>query len=257
MFALDPKPKALGALWKLKCVFPSQRRLMHFAAQPRVLQYVLLHTAWVDDLPIILVKNSKAGCTSAAQALYHRATGGYLEGNIHVDQAVLRQGYDWWEKSLERLREDSGFWRLTTVRHPVDRAISAYKDFASRKNPSWVRHKASFYEYGLIEEPIGEPGFRKFLKFIYDFNEFDEVSVDRHFRKQVLNIGYGYVRYDLIGRIEEFATWGKHYFGTGGYDGVTPKFNRTQSAQFNVNAKTKALLKNNYLEDFEVFEYKL
>lgn len=226
-----------------------------FSSLPMQLRYILLHTASIQEIPIVIVKNSKAGCTTLSQALYHHKAGMHFAGNIHSDNTTLKQGFFFWRENLVKLSARSSHIKLCTVRHPTSRIISAYKDFAGLRNKSWVRHSRAFEAYGILDEPIGARGLLKFLRFVRDSFEYNEQMADRHFRKQTLNIGYNIINYTLIGKIEEINTWGPVYIPSKRFWSAKSVYNSNPTQKPSLSKEIENDIITLYEEDFDAFGY--
>jgi hypothetical protein len=255
-FALDPNPTQKPPSLFGMPVTRSNIRLKRFKNLSRSLQYALLHTVWTDNGNIIVVKNSKAGCTTVTQAIYYEQTGVFYSDNIHREKALLNQGYRHWERSLQNLNKESSRRRITSVRNPEDRIVSAYKDFVTRRNKSWHRHEEMLENYGVLDEPLGAKGLEKFLDFVSDFHQYDAISVDRHFRRQIINIAFGEIEYDFIGHIETFESWAPIWFpGINNQSFRFAKHNQSFKTKIEINGKLKKKIKKIYQDDFDIFGY--
>lgn len=226
------------------------------------LQTVLTHTLQTDNGKLLFVKNSKAGCTSVAQLLYHYSKGEYCEGPIHIQAENFTQGKSHWRKNLLALN-DKDVVKFTLVRHPQARAISAFKDFFLEKNnPSAPRHIEAARYFGFSEDAEPNKNFDAFLNYVEACFKQDIRATDRHFRLQKINIGFGYVNYDIIGRLENLETDLLRVFKLVGADTYFNDhtklrgFNRSKtSKKFELTSTQKNRIETLYRPDYEAFNY--
>ncbi|SIQ23975.1 Sulfotransferase family protein [Paracoccus thiocyanatus] len=100
--------------------------------------------------------------------------------------------------------------RITTVRHPVDRALSGF-DYLCRSHE--LRHgwfsadrlrMNAMVGFDWSRHPRTEQGFARFLHYVARIRaEAGSMSVDPHWRAQIENIRPAIFRPDLIGRVED------------------------------------------------------
>ena len=76
---------------------------------------------------VVFIKNHKAACTTISQLLYLHQNGIVCEDNVHKYYERLIQGLPNFPVIVEALMARNTF-KCTFVRHPVSRAVSAFKD---------------------------------------------------------------------------------------------------------------------------------
>lgn len=169
-------------------------------------QAVLPFCASSRDGKFFLVKNSKAGCTSLAHALFTYDTGRRFDGNIHREGNHLRQGYGHWQENLALL-DDASPYVFSAVRHPVDRLVSAFRDFVIEgRNPSVRHHHSGFEAAGLFRPDDPSRRFDRFLEFVERELAEKGWKADRHWRLQTRNLWMERINFDILMRIGELAT---------------------------------------------------
>ena len=187
-------------LWRLN---PNHYR---FAARigrfPEPLRRIAMEVLVTDDHQIALVKNSKAGCTSAAHLIHQISKGVPCRTDVHRPDIGLIQGPEHFETALAVLQAADTF-RLTTVRHPVTRAMSAFSDFfLARRNHLSPLHTEAIRRFGFSDDASAARNFDAFLSLVeYSFGV-DRPYTDRHFRPQVINTAWGHLSFDAVARTE-------------------------------------------------------
>ena len=150
---------------------------------------ILFVTMQSDDGKLVFVKNSKAGCTTVANVIYHYSKGKFLSGIIHRERKNFRQGIEHFRENLIALNNPNCM-KFTFVRHPESRVLSAFKDFfVERKNPAAAIHIAEMKHFGFDIDNQVVKNFEIFLDYLGANFEIDLQLTDQHFRLQTLNIG--------------------------------------------------------------------
>lgn len=181
------------------------RNVLKLQKLPRSEQVIVYHTVSTGTPPVVLVKNSKAGCTTLAQVMYYSQTGTFYEGRIHEEWQVLAQGEMNWPRPRAHIRASNRFL-MTSVRDPRNRAYSAFRDFLlDKKNPSTDRHMDALKAFGLDLDKGEDYNFDVFLDYVEASIERDRYLTDRHWREQVVNTSFDSLSYDLVLRVERFA----------------------------------------------------
>ena len=120
----------------------------------------------------------------------HRPDIGMLQGEPHLRQA------------LEAL-QDPNTLNITTVRHPIARATSAFTDFfLDKKNLRMDPHIDAMRARGSDEGKTDAENFDVFLTYVEHCFSVNRDYTDRHFRPQVTNLAFSHVTYDKICRVE-------------------------------------------------------
>lgn len=178
--SLAHRPNFLKA--RLLAPFSARYRArLTLAGEPEALLVVANHVVVTRDRRLALVKNSKAGCTSAAQLLYAYDTGAVFDGRIHraEDQIAgplhVRAG-------LDALAEAS-VYKFTFVRNPLSRCVSAFQDFVlDRTNPGVRHHLPRLPAFGWRPDAPEADQFDAFLTYVEASFAADRVWTDPHFR---------------------------------------------------------------------------
>lgn len=184
----------------------------------------------------VYVTNPKAGCSSSKLMLQrlHLGQPDYepTVRGIH-DLSILPLPRDLGWPSVMAMIGGAAFI-ATFVRDPVCRAVSAYAD--------------------KIQGTPEDKGFDAFLDMVEAQGPAD---ADPHWRAQHINIMMGSIRYDMIGRVESFASdWARIIAAADLPSMDVPHSNHTGSQQaLNIRPDQIARLRRIYAEDIEAFGY--
>ncbi len=165
------------------------------------------------DAKIIYVHNTKCGSTTIKYALF-KLTKGYPYGintlfpeqNIHFSRnAFARQGL----YPLETIRKacsDRNAFLFTFIRHPYQRAISAY--YSKIVDDSHHRYfqirDLLTCSYGVdLTDSHNPKNFYHFLNYLLETKQSNQLS-DVHFLLQTDTIDFETTEFDFIGKIENF-----------------------------------------------------
>ncbi len=178
------------------------RNRLELAKFPDALRLIANEVLVFPDNNFLLVKNSKSGCTSAANILYQCFSGQKFDGDIHRAESGLVQGRNHL-KAVRSALLDPSMFKITTVRHPVSRVISGFNDFfVDPKNPRSASHFDSARHFGYSTSNSEGENFSAFLEMLeFSFSK-DPLRIDRHFRLQVLNTAFAAVNYNSICHVE-------------------------------------------------------
>jgi hypothetical protein len=157
----------------------------------------------LPDYGCIYVRNAKVATGTTLLWLHRVHTGDHdftPERSIHVENKLPRAEDLGWEKVVRMLNGDA--FRFSFVRDPVRRLESAYlsKVVRARRYPGRVELQKIL---GLPEGPDNDVTFDEFIAAL---EMQDPVRMDVHWRPQHLNLMHGLVEYDLLGRLETFAS---------------------------------------------------
>lgn len=185
--------------------FSKRHRLrLSASAVPTEYGFLVKHVAMTPDRKILYVKNPKAACTTMSQLLHRYATGKHSEGDVHGSPNLL-QGRRAARQIVEGLTSSKTF-RLTTVRDPLRRALSAYHDFfVDKKNPSASRHFGNMTALGFAPEKSETFNFDVFLEYVRHNLQRSPMHCDRHWRPQSISIAADALNYGTIIRVEALA----------------------------------------------------
>jgi hypothetical protein len=156
----------------------------------------------LPDYRCIYVRNAKVATNTTLLWLHRIHTGDHdftPKKNIHEEHELPRFEDVGWETVLRMLNGDA--FRFSFVRHPVRRLESAYLSKV-------VRHRRYPGRLGLqkvLGLPEGPDHELTFDQFIAALELQDPMRMDVHWRPQHLNLMYGVLEYDLVGRLENFA----------------------------------------------------
>ena len=249
---------------KVKLLAPFIKRYqprLQVSKQPESLRPVLLTTLQTDDGKMVFVKNSKAGCTTIANILFHYSKGRHHGGRIHSERDDFRQGLEYWKENLEALRSKTNT-KFTFVRNPQSRAISAFTNFfVDKTNRAAPNHLKLIGGFGFSDENDVSRNFDVYLDYLQACFEENAMRTDRHFRLQKINIGLGVIDYDLIGRLENFEHDLRKVFEMAGASEYMDKHadfrrdNRSSKNKLQLTKLQQSKIEALYAPDYEAFNY--
>lgn len=229
--------------------------------ESELLNSIIKHVLVTGDRRLALVKNSKAGSTTAAQVLYAYQRGHAFEGRVHAKDSGQIQGGNYIAEVLGALRDPDCF-KFSFVRHPTRRIVSGFMDFVVEGgNPTAFRHARYFRSFGIRAGDTGTDNFHRFLDYVEEGIRLRALYSDRHFRPQVLNLALPEIEYGMIGKLESFAADMEEILRRAGvwHEGLRPflatKANSTRPALFAPDQAAIARIARIYAEDFERFGY--
>lgn len=242
----------------------SERRRVRRALgqqQPPALRYVYVQMATAPGVPLILLKNPKAGCTSLAQILHYLSCGRFHDGDIHREHEVLNQGQYAWQTNAAQIGQP-GRMLFTFVRHPEARAYSAFRNFFVDRKNSWAgAHIPSLESFGYSADRDESYNFNAFLDYVEASLKLDPLLTDRHWRTQLRNTGADLLDYALIGKVEEFQADLARLLDRLGLDAgrrsavLESRFNRSSASRAQVDPGQRRRIEALYAEDYEAFGY--
>ncbi|MEE9387153.1 MAG: sulfotransferase family 2 domain-containing protein [Paracoccaceae bacterium] len=259
-FSFNSEPNYLKA--RILAPFaPRYRNRLLLRKLPPELRLIAFSTLVSNDHRIVLVKNPKAGCTSAAHMLYQFYNNSTFRGDIHQDHPSLIQGITRVREVHAALQNPDTF-KFTTVRNPIDRTLSAYKDFfANKTNPESRRHANAIAHFGFRDTASNSDNFDAYLAFLEAYLSIDTLRADEHFRPQTINTSIDHIKYDAICRVENLQYDICTALETAGVSGANieniPAVARNQSPSnsFRPNSEQTKRICQLYEQDFETFGY--
>lgn len=241
--------------------FSRYRARLSIANEPEDLRIIAPNIILTNDRKLVFVKNAKAGCTTVAQALYFYNYSKFFSGRIHGREVGLLQGYELMKDRVLAL-QDAGTYKFAFVRNPTARLVSAFHNFIiERNNHSSDRHLKRMSAFGYREAAEAHYNFDVFLSYIESSFATDRKYTDQHFRAQTINVAFGAVGYDYIGKIENYAADLEHVFRESGLwrqelsQLVSVRENSSKLAAYMPSDKQLRRIEKLYAEDFEVFGY--
>ncbi|WP_238368588.1 sulfotransferase family 2 domain-containing protein [Mesobacterium pallidum] len=172
--------------------------------------------------------NGKTGTTSTLHFLFHLEFGLPLRalvqdlGGMNTDSAAAHRLAEARVFSMLGARGDgrdpaevlAGALRLTTIRHPLDRAVSSFLYLCRAQelqSPLFADDRLRMgattgFDWGA--HPFTLTGFERFLDYVAaELPHHDARPLDSHFRPQVLNVLPQVLRPDLLGRCEDLPAF--------------------------------------------------
>ena len=189
-------------LWPFAKRYRNRIELTKF---PVALRLIANEVLVFPEHKLLLVKNSKAGCTSASNMLYQCFFGEKFDGDIHRTDIGLIQGRNHL-RAIRTALSDPDVFKITTVRHPVTRAVSGFTDFfIDQKNQRTSAHLKSIKHFGFDDAKSDDDNFNSYLDMLeYSFS-LDPLRIDRHFRLQTVNTAIAAIKFNSICRVENLG----------------------------------------------------
>ena len=241
----------------------SQRHATKYqvAQQPLAIQLVARHIVISDDDKLLFVQNSKSGCTSASHLIFEHNNGYTFDGKIHKPAANLKRGLHDWDLT-KRLLASPDAYRFTIVRDPIKRAVSAFKDFfVEKQNPASDWFAKPIRAMGYDDSKDIEDNFDVFLDFVTESMRQSATLTDPHFRCQTHNVAWGYIDYNRVCRLENYADEMRAVFTEAGLElplggqNLVSKKNTTKSVSFAPSNRQIDRIKTIWADDFRAFDY--
>ena len=242
--------------------FPRYRVLRALAKEPAHLRSSYRNFILSHDKRLLFLRNQKCACTQATQLLYAYANNGKsYHGNVHrANKGIFPARYNW--ELIKPVLSSHSAFTFTFVRHPVDRAVSAFRNFfVDKANIARHKHVPHMEAHGYTAENSNTRNFDVFLDYVEHTLLIDPVRCDTHWRLQVDNIAFPDVSYDLIGRVETFDADIVRVFQSVGRSDfltpelLTPRHNRSTQGSFHANAAQKKRIASIFARDYEAFGY--
>jgi len=236
--------------------------------EPKIYNYCL-HSSLKNKFTYVEVP--KTGCTTLkhlVQTLEYHSTGGIpadreaVGSHVHYrNKSPLPMFKDMTKREKTKSLTGKGIKIFTFVRNPYSRALSCYKSkievgIGPKKKLIALRDGCTPEEADLTKHI----SFREFLELISTQKSFD---MDIHWRPQVDQTMIDMIKYDFIGRYENFSADVAHIINDVSPDGfefdIPRPRNKTKAAQeleSYFDADCKKLVQKIYANDFAAFSYK-
>lgn len=208
---------------------------------------------------IVYITNQKAACSTIKLFLQRIELNdpAHTTDKIHQDRTLPRPREFGWDNVCEWL--SGGAFVFTFVRHPIERALSAYRDKFIGPGERRERYRMELQRrLGLKEDPHWPPTLDQFLD---GLEISDPVEMDPHWRPQYINTLRPVLSYDFIGKVENFDA-DLELLKKQVYADDIPIVVCNSSAQRNQRGDSisvvnyqKQRLENIYAKDFEYFGY--
>lgn len=221
-----------------------------------------------DRFRYVYVDNPKTGCSSLKSAMIELELSGLDSGIDPFDHALVhRVATAKGTSPLLRITDlkasnpisalvDGGYKFVTFIRNPYTRLVSGYKD-KILKNQNQKLHilKALGIPADQIDHQI------TFDAFIEAIARQSDQQMDPHWRPQSTQTLQGIIKYDFIGRFENFDSDFSHTFKALGIPNdlvpLSRHMNKTgsEAAPLEISKKTQNLILERFRVDFEGFGY--
>lgn len=103
------------------------------------------------------------------------------------------------EKTLKEIFEEKKYFVFTFVRNPFARVLSAYLDKIEKNKAPKIHIVRSLFKSDELDKPVS---FKEFVKLLHMNNKV--LYIDKHWRPQTANLVVPEIKYDFIGRLENF-----------------------------------------------------
>ena len=173
---------------------------------PPQLQSIYRNSIMTGDQKLLLIKNSKAGCTSLASLLIEYSTGSKVPFEyIHLHRDGVFQGpYDW--KKFDTAIKNELPLVFSFVRNPKDRLISCFFDFfVDYTNGNTNEHIGPISHRGFSGHNSLERNFEVFVDYVAESISIAPDYCNRHWREQTRNIGSDLIKIDFVGKLERYS----------------------------------------------------
>lgn len=251
------KVRALGL------VLDRYRNLEEMRHLPVPLRNAISFSVLTADHRLHFVRNAKAGSTSVLRMIYSYAAGEEFRGKTGTRFEGIIRGFHNWRACYEALisREPVIF---CLVRNPYDRLMSGFRNFYVARSHSWGwRHALQMRQLGYSPEKPPETNLDIFLDYVELSFEVDELHTDRHWRKQVHNVAFSDVDYDVIGRTETLVDDMKQVLERAEIadadliELLSRRYNHTDSVReaYRPTTAQRRRIERLYADDFEAFGY--
>lgn len=259
--------------WLRGIVTSKYRNRLAVRNLPEVVAQVMKRCISTRDGKILLIKNAKAACSTAAQLLVHYDLGSFEDiSKLHGSRKV-RQGINYAKDHIAVLNDPASF-KFTTVRDPFARTLSAFAmffvpggaDVLEREDDEEDGRRRESGMWTLGYEPDGSVSrnFDIFLDYLEQCFAVDEAHVNPHWRPQIYTTAYGFITYDHIARVETLRRdletiqdkIGHRFPGMDKPEG--PQFNRSRvdvKSLLKVTDAQRRKVRDLFAADYEAFGY--
>ena len=259
---LTPESNATALNRLLAPFFPRYRVLLELEREPAHLRVLLRNLILSHDRRFLFLRNQECACTQTTQLLHAYGNAGETyQGNVHrADRGLYAARYRWLD--IKPVFEAHIALLFTFVRHPEKRAVSAFRNFfVDQTNIARRKHLKPMLARGYA--PKGDAGrnFDVFLDYVADSFARDRLRTDTHWRLQVDNIAFHDIRFDRIGRVENYEADIRAIFAEGGAPGFPPdellarKHNASRPVDFTVTPAQRARIEALWAPDYQAFNY--
>lgn len=242
--------------------FPRYKVLIELEKEPEHLRDPLRNLILSRDKRFMFLRNQKCACTQTTQLLYAYSNNGETyPGNVHrANRGILPARYRWPE--IKPIFDAHRAFLFTFVRHPEARAHSAFRNFfVDQKNIARHKHMNPMLAHGFDPARDSTYNFDVFLDYVAHSFEVDRLHADTHWRLQIDNVAWNDIRFDFVGRVENYATDIRAVFERGGVQNfptelmLGERFNSSGRARTAITAVQRARIEALYAPDYTAFGY--
>lgn len=241
--------------------FPRYKSTLAARKMPDEMRTIMQNLVMTEDRRFLFLRNQKAGCTSIAQLMYAYTTGDFYSRTIHRARTGIHLArYDW--DLIQSVYQAGTATLFTFVRDPESRVYSSFRNFlVDRSNLALRKHWQPLLANGYDPDGDHVRNFDVFLDYIERCLDLDPYLTDTHFRPQVLNIAFGKIDYDFIGRLENIGHDLPRVFALGGRPEFPPaeimdhRFNASQVKPAPLTPEQRKRVRQIFAADYEAFSY--
>lgn len=236
--------------------------LQDFHKIDKQLKAILPDVVQSDGGHLVFVKNSKAACTTVTNLIFEYSKGKPCPDAVHSHTNDFVHGYAHWRAHLKALF-DGATVKASMVRHPEDRFLSAFRNFfVDGANKSIGLHLRHIKKFGFDSSQSISNNLDAFLSYVELSFSQDPLLTDKHFRLQVHNLAFGWIDYDMIGRVEHLSSDLAVLFGRLGAENFIESkarlqhFNASSPVKIELNNRQRLRIEALYAEDYAAFDYR-
>ncbi len=242
--------------------FPRYSVLIALETEPLALRDSYRNLIMTHDRKLLFLRNQKCACTQTTQLLYAYSNNGQTyKGNVHrANRGIFPARYHW--PTIKPVLQAQSAYTFTFVRHPEKRAHSAFRNFfVDATNIARHKHMQPIISHGYDAARDTSYNFDVFLDYVAHTFEVDALRCDTHWRLQTLNIGWGRISFDHIGKVETYNADLRQVFDAVGKTDFPPaallerRFNATEAKVMPVTPAQRRKIESLYAADYAAFEY--
>lgn len=196
----------------------------------------------------IYVTNQKAGCSTIKLFLYKAQTGDHDVDprNVHIETKLPSPSEVGMDR-VNRMLKSDGFV-FSFVRNPIDRILSAYSDKIVPQKPAFFGPVRDYLR-SADDEPI------TLIQFLDYLRAQKPEDLDHHYRPQHINLMIDKMRYDFIGKLENFSVDFNHILSEAGIPVADVVHRNKRKRRAEASPEAEASIREIYARDFEIFGY--
>ena len=236
------------------------RARLELADQSPAMQIVYFNCILSHDSSLFYVKNPKVCSSTTTQHIVRLYHGDFVENERLIHEGV-RQGKDHW-REYQACLADPKTVKFSFTRHPETRLLSAFFDFfVDFKNRDVAKHLPAITARGFVKNGDFNNNLDVFLDYVAESHADSIYECNGHWQLQHVAIGHGLLKYDVLGKMENYDDDLRRAFEMAGHAAelentkTARKFNVSSRRDLSLSAATKQRIRKIYAQDFERFGY--